>query len=573
MKKTSFIRKQSFFRLAMVVAILVFINIISSPLVYRWDRTDDLRFTITDSTKAMLKNLKGSVFVKIYLKGSDLQPGFIRLADATIELLDEFKNYSGSKLQYQFTNPFEGKTEAEQATIARDLAKCGLSPTKVKVKSDDAYSEKIIVPCASISFNNGVEYPINLLQDENGLTPAEALNTSVAKLENQFATVIRSLAELHKPTIGYITGHGEIPAPYTVDIDTALRMFYNIKQIDLPNSFVIDSKYSCIIIAKPRFDFQQSEKFLLDQYLMHGGKILWLVESQDASNDSLAKKPSFVSMPYPLSLNEDLFFRCGFRLNVNLVEDLRCEEVPIKTNLQGSQNGFTFYKNFFLPVYQTNQSGNPIVKNIDNILAQYSATLDTVKADGIKKTVLLHTSIASKTVGGGPWTIDYREFINEPDENTFRQKNLITGLLCEGIFHSNYKNRVPESFLNVWRDSLHQTFLEQSPATKLIVLSDGDLIKNGYNRNGLPETLGYYPYTQELFSNKKFLLNCIDYLTGYTGNMETRSKIIALRLLDAAKVKAEKTKWQIINMTVPILFVLLFGFVFTVVRQYRFAKK
>ncbi len=573
MKRTSFVRKQQFFRLSLLVAILVFVNILASPLIKRIDLTDDQRFTLADSTKEMLRHLPGNIFVSVYLKADDLGSDYQRLADATRELLDEFRVYAGSKLQYQFEDVLSGKNEEDKKKLFKDFFSRGMAPVSINASSTDAYSIKTVIPSAWVTINGANGYPVNLAKNVEGIVSEGTLNTSVAQLENQFATVIRSIAYPRRPLLGYISGHGELEPAFTADLDTSLKMFYDIKTIDLPHVYHIDPKYACVIVAKPRGTFEEKELFLLDQYLMHGGHVLWLAETMNAELDSMwrSRKLSFLATPYPLPLN-DLLFHYGLRLNIDLVQDEVCNPVPLPVGYQDKQMQFQLFPNFYYPVLIPDLN-HPILKSIDRIAGRFMSSIDTVRSGEVKKTVLLHTSEHSRTVGNGPWEVDYKEFKTPPNDLSYNKKNLITGLLLEGSFTSAFRNNVSHRLLTIWQDSLHQTFLEKSSSTRMIVLSDGDLIKNGLDRNGNPGSLGFYAYTKELFANKNFLLNCIDYLTGYTGNMETRSKVVKLRLLDAEKIKQEKTKWQVMNMALPLVFVLLFAFVFTLVRQLRYARK
>ncbi len=544
-----------------VMGILIVLNVLSSVFFVRYDLTEDKRFTLDDSTKKMLTGLKDELFVKVYLKGN-LLAGFKRLSTATREMLDEFKVYAGDKLQYEFVDETTGKTEKELNDAIKELSKKGLAPTNVQNKEGDAYSQQIVIPGA-LMYYNGKEAAINLLENTPGTGAQNALNTSDAHLEYNLSKAIHEVTASSKPKIAFIRGHGEMENGQLNDLLTSLSDYYNPEFLDLPGVVSISRFYKCIIIAKPTRGFSDKDKFKIDQYIMNGGSVLWLVEALNAELDSVVIKRSFITMDYPLNLDDQLF-RYGVRVNPDLLLDLRSNPVPLMTSLEGQRPDFKLFDCFYFPVL-TPVGTHPITRNIDAVESQFSSVLDTLVLHGVKKTVLLQSSDHSRIVFT-PWLIDFRDLRMRPNPADYNKKNLIAAVLLEGKFTSAFKNRVPDEMASVLRDSLKQPYKDLSEPAKMIVVADGDIAANQFSSRGEPLPLGLYQYTGEYFGNKNFLLNSIDYLCGSAQLINTRSKTIKLRLLDDTKVKAAQLHYQLINMLVPLGGLLVFGLIFNFIR-------
>ncbi|MEI7801477.1 MAG: gliding motility-associated ABC transporter substrate-binding protein GldG [Bacteroidota bacterium] len=564
--------KQSIlFRLLVVIGIIVLLNLLASRIFFRADLTSDKRFTLSRNTKVMLRDLKDNVFVKIYLTG-DMPAGFKRLANSTRDLLDEMKIYAGDRLQYQFEDPLEGKTEKEKNDILKELAQNGLEPTNVTVKAEDAYSQKLIIPGAVVYFHSGVGVPVNLLNNESGMKAQNALNNSEAQLEYKFSSAIATQLSPIKTRVSFLRGQGEKDLGYLYDFVKTLTSFYEADTLQLDGVLDVKKKTDVLVIVQPTKTFNEQDKFKLDQFVMNGGKILWMIDALNASLDSLSQKPSMLALDYQLNLDDQLF-TYGVRLNTSLLMDLVCNPVPLmvqNNNPADNQPQFKLFPCTFFPVL-TPDLVHPITYGIDAVSTIFPATLDTVATTGIKKTVLLHSSKYSK-LAFSPYMVDMRELRKQPDVNTFSKKNYPVAVLLEGKFKSLYQNRMTDQLQQVLRDSLKTPFKESSEENKMIVIADGDIASNEFGKNDQPFSLGYYKYTGDYFNNKNFLLNCIDYLTGNQNNIDTRGKQVKLRLLDTQKVKAEKTKWQFINIGIPILLMILFGIMFTVIRVKKYSR-
>lgn len=563
-QKQRSLKQQAYYRFFTTAAIIILLNILAGNWVQRIDLTADKRFTLNDSTKVMLRNLKDRVFVKVYLTG-DLPAGFKRLENATRDLLNEFRSIAGANIQYEFEDPLLNKTPDEKKKIYEEMAAEGLQPTNIQTAKSDAYSEKIILPGATIYYR-GKETTINLLLNDNGVTAQKALNNSVARLESKFVSAIKKMDMNERERIGLLRGQGDAPLYKLYDYLSALNEFYQIDTLNIHQTTYIPTKYKSLIIAKPTKPFSEQVKFIIDQYIMNGGTVLWLVDNMKASSDSVQNKASFLAMDMGLNLDDQLF-TYGVRINPNLLMDLQCNPVPLLVNYINNQPEFRLFPCYYYPVF-TPYIDHIINKEIDAVESEFVSTIDTVNNE-IKKTVLLCSSRRCKSAFT-PWQVDFRILKNKPDEKGFNKSFLPVAVLLEGSFTSVFNNRLQPEFERILRDSLKQTFVNKSVPTRMIVISDGDIAENEYNAQGRPYTLGYFKYTQEFFANKNFLLNCIDYLTQRQDRILTRAKDIKLRLLDGEKVKAQKLRWQLINIAVPLLVIILFGIIYTFIRIRRY---
>ncbi len=564
--------KQSIlFRLLVVIGIIVLLNLLASRLFLRLDLTSDKRFTISEKTKEMLRNLKDGVFVKIYLTG-DMPAGFKRLSNSTRDLLDEMKIYAGTNLQYEFEDPLEGKTEKEKNEILKELAQNGLEPTNVTVKGEDEYSQKLIIPGAVVYFQSGVGVPVNLLNNESGMNSQLALNNSEAQLEYKFSSAIKTQLSPTKTKISFLRGHGEKELYYLYDFVKTLTSFYEADTLDITKVINIKKQADVLIIVQPTKAFDEQDKFKIDQFVMNGGKVLWMLDASNASLDSLTQKPAMLAINYSLNLDDQLF-NYGVRVNAGLLMDLASNQIPLlvqRNNSATNQPEFNLFPCPYFPVVMS-ETLHSITYGIDAVSTLFPSTIDTVSNKEIKKTVLLHSSKYAKQVFT-PYMIDMRELRKKPDVGSFNKRNLSVAVLLEGKFKSLYQNRMTDALQNILRDSLKTPFKNNSDENAMIVIADGDMASNEFNKNGQPFSLGYYKYTNDYFNNKNFLLNCIDYLTNNLNQIETRGKQVKLRLLDTQKVKKEKTTWQLINIVVPILSILLFSMVIFIFRLKKYSR-
>ncbi|MBC8486190.1 MAG: gliding motility-associated ABC transporter substrate-binding protein GldG [Bacteroidetes bacterium] len=573
------IKKSNIFQLILGLAIIVLVNIIGYYVFTRFDLTSEKRFTLSEPTIKMLKDLDDIVFFEVYLEG-DFPAGFKRLKRETKEMLDQFRAYSDN-IQYEFINPSSGTDPKERDEVYRRLMERGLNPTDLQVKTKDGSTKQIIFPGAIVTYKSK-ELPLELLISQMGVPPEEVLNNSIQNLEFNIANTIRKLSVEQRPKIAFIEGHGELGVLETADIVNALREYYSVGRVKIDGKLnslterkAIDSiqtsiriKYDAIIIAKPDSTFSEKDKFIIDQFIMRGGKVLWLIDPVFTSMDSIRFSDATVGIINEINLDDQLF-NYGVRLNTNLIMDINALPIPLKTGEMGGAPQIDFFPWYYFPVINP-LLDHPIVKNLNAIKTEFISSIDTIQKKGIDKTILLTTSQYSRTVNT-PVFISLEILNKEPDKRLYNKKNIPVAVLLEGEFESLYENRVPPEI----KDNKDIGFVELSKPTKMIVVADGDIIKNQVRYSGerpMPYPLGYDRYTGHTFGNKEFILNAMNYLVDESGLISIRSRELKLRLLDRTKINENRLFWQLFNTLLPVILIMAFASVMFVIRKRKYSK-
>lgn len=530
----------------------------------RFDLTSEKRYTLSKATKKLIENLDNVVYVKVYLEG-DFPAGFKRLRNSTKEMLDEFRAISKENIQYEFINPSEDSDEKVRKSIYQQLTKQGLQYTNLEVKEGDSKSEQIIFPGAIITYK-GKETPLQLLKSRVGAQPEEMLNTSIQQLEYELANSIRKLGKNIKQKIAFIEGHGELDEFHVKDITTSLGEYYDVERIRINGQINALKGFTGIVIAKPDSFFSEKDKYIIDQFLMGGGKMLCFIDGVQASMDSLQTNSNTIGASHNVNLDDQLF-KYGVRINNNLVQDIQSSPIPIITGYIGNQPQQKLFSWFYFPLLLPIVE-HPIVNNLNAIKSEFISTIDTVGSPVLKKTFLLHTSKYTKLVNS-PARISINMVRDEPDIRQFSKKNEPVAVLIEGTFESVFKNRITQQL----QESNELRFKDKSAPTKIIVVADGDVIKNPVQKSkGLYYPLGYDKYTREVFDNKTFVLNAVNYLCDDSGLISVRSRELKLRLLDVNKINKEKMFWQIINMVLPIALIIAFGTLQFFIRKRKYTS-
>lgn len=571
-------KKNSIIQLMAGIIIIVAVNIISSFLFTRIDLTSENRYSLSDATKQMLDDVDDIVFFKVYLEG-DFPAGFKKLKRETREMLDEFRAYN-KNIQYEFINPADAGTQEERNRVYRELMRKGLNPTELRVSEKEGASQKIIFPGMIVTYLDR-EVSAHLLVSQKGQPPEQALNKSVQNLEYNIGNAIQKLISGEKKRVAFITSNGELPENRTVDIENALKEYYTVERIRIDGKlhslterkeidsvdFIVQPKYDVIIFAKPDSAINDKDKFIVDQYLMHGGKIVWFVDPVHASMDSLRSKARTIGLARDLGLR-NMFFNYGFRVNTNLVMDLNSSAIPIITGNVAGEPQYEYLPWLYFPVLVP-ESDHPIVATLNNVRTEFVSSIDTIRTPLIKKTALLTTSPYSKTINA-PAPISLETARDKPNPEDYKGPAQTVGLLLEGKFRSFYDNRVPPSII----DSKMIDFKNYSEETQMVVFSDGDIIKNQlhYSR-GFPLPLGYDQFTRQTYGNKDLILNTINYLTNDQGILSARAKDFKIRLMDQTKIEDNRILIQIINTLVPVLLVILIGLVQAHLRKKRYTIK
>ena len=565
---------QSLLQLGLFAGVLLFLNILANAringraLYGSLDLTEEKRYTLTDATRNLLEGLDDVVFIKVLLEG-DFPAGFKRLQAATRDVLDDFRSASGY-VEYEFEDPGAGTTE--QINKRREqLSKDGINPVNLRVKGVEGTSEKLIYPYAIIYYKNR-EFTINLLENEvPGVPPEVTLNNSVGLLEYKLANAIQKLQLSRKPNILFTEGQGELSPMETASLEKSLREFYETGRVYLDSVVSIGQEASVLIIAKPTRPFSERNKFKIDQYVMNGGKVLWLLDKVAVNLDSLRGRKSYYPNEYALNL-DDLLFKYGIRIQPDLVLDMQCSTIPLATGLVGNAPQFDYFR-YPYHLVVTPQSSHPVVKSLGAVNLLYASSIDTdikTRTD-VEKTVLLRSSPNTR-VQLIPVEMNFDFLRYDLDPSKFNQEPRALAMALDGVFPSMYENRVSESMLDGLRQ-LGMEFRAQSEPTRMIVVSDGDVAKNKVNlKNQSFSPLGYNEFDRYLFANKDLLMNAVEYLLDNKGVIEARGKDVRLRLLDTVKAKEETAFWQLFNIGLPLAFLLAFGVFYNWVRRRRFAR-
>ena len=581
--KRKSLKKNQIVTFLVTVAIVVLANVIGSYVFTRFDLTSEKRYTLSPTTKEILRNVNDYVYFRVYLDGNDLPAEYKKMRRETKEMLDEFRAYS-KFIDYEFINPGEGDNDAEIRDKYTQLYQSGLDFTKWQSVGSDGSSKQLIIwPGALVSYRNNTEIAVNLLHEtQNGQPDEYVVNSSIENLEFYLIDAIKKVTRMERPKIAFIDGHGELSNESLGSIAQTLAKNYDVKRQtidgkidalmhrtqDTTKDVKVFPTYDAIIIAKPMQPFDEKDKFLIDQYIMHGGKVLWLVEPVYATMDSLQNQESTIAMELDLNL-DDMLFRYGVRLNRDLLLAWNCAQIAVRTGgMVGNQPQYTRFKWYYFPLLQA-ASDHPMVRNMNGIKADFVSSMDaTTSANGVEQIPLLKTTGDTK-VSGAPVFITLAMLRQAPDQRMFNVKGgKNVAYLLKGNFTSLYANRIPQEIV----DDQATDFMEESVPTAMIVVADGDLISNQFDIDRNPLPLGYDKYTGITYTNKEFIENAVSYLVDGESMIDIRSRKLTIRLLDTKKVNSERMKWQVINTVVPIALIILFGVVLALVRKNKYSK-
>ena len=550
-------------KLLTTIGFLVVLNFAGNFFFKRFDLTADKRYTLSQTSLNIIKEAKEPLYVDVFLEGNF--PGeFKKLQTETQQLLEEFKAYN-SNIIFQFVNPLE--KEEERETVMQSFYDRGLTPINVTLDEKGKQTQEVVFPWAVVTYGNK-STKVPLLKNMMGASTAEKVVSSVQHLEYAFANGFNTIIKTKEKKIAIVKGNGELDDRLVADFLKSVRENYYIGPFTLDSvakspQLSLDAlkKYDLAVIAKPSETFSDEEKQVLDQFIINGGKTLWLVDQVSMEMDSLMQTGENLAYPKDLNLN-DMFFKYGIRIKPDLIKDLQATPISLATGQQGSASQYTKYPWLYSPAIYSN-SKHPIVSNLDALKFEFTNPIELLKND-IKKTVLLSSSKYSKIIGT-PVAINLNSVAEKPDMNEYKNTTEIpVAVLLEGNFRSVYQNRVlpfkEKSFNPIGKNN------------KMIVISDGDVIKNQLDKDFQPLELGYDKWTNNLYANKEFLMNCVNYLLDDNGLINIRSKEVDLPILDKEKVYEEYTFSQIITIGVPIIILLVFGLVFTFLRKRKYSK-
>lgn len=543
-----------------VVLSIWLINQLVNRFPLRWDLTEEKRYSVSDATKELLQSLDEEVFFDIYLEG-DLPSNFERFKKSIAEMLDQFALESGNLVQYTFTDPSQASSNQARNQFYQSLIDKGVQVTNLSYKNADGDKmEKLIFPGAIVSKGMN-ETAANLLKGNSAAGPEEMLNQAIEGLEYELASAIAQLEGGGAKRIAYIKGHGSPDSLEIAGLKSIILSKYELYEVALKGKKELIG-YDAVIVGKPTKVFTEQEKYLIDQYLMKGGNLLYFIDALSVNMDS-ASGEGTVAIPYETNLTDQLF-RYGVRVNQNYILDVNSGQFPVVAGNMGNQPQIQMIPWPFFPV-MTNFSDHPSVRNLDAILGRFISEVDTVKAIGIKKTPLLTTSQYTKLLGP-PVRVAFNDLRDKLRPELFTDGPKTIGYLLEGQFTSLYANRlIPGGFDK-------GGFIPKGQEGKVIVIGDGDIIRNDLDpETGEPLELGVEPFTKARYANQEFVLNLLDYLVDDSGLIETRSREVKIRPMDRVKVQNERTRWQIINIGLPVLLVLLMGGIKWYLRRRKFS--
>lgn len=555
-------KTQALITVGLTILILIVINVLANIFNTHIDLTEEKRFTLTEPTKRQLATLDDNVFVRVLLDGKF--PAAIKhLQTSARDMLEDFHALN-PRVEYKFEDPSVGGTPEEKKKRFEDMRQEGLVPMRLKLVDNTEKTEQYIYPFAEFNYKNR-KVIVRLLEDNTpGTTPDMALNNSVSLLEYKFSNAIQKLVKNDRPNIVFTEGHDELKKEETADLEKTLRAFYDTGRMNLDSIGEIpiktDNKIDVLVIAKPKMSFSEKQKFQLDNYVMQGGKIVWLIDKLNADLLGMQKTGEMLPTEYPLNL-DDMLFKYGARINPNLVVDMQCARIMLATGQAGSSAQFEPFSWYYYPIVAP-ASKHPVVKSLDRVWLQFPSSIDTIRTKTpVTKTVLLASSRTSR-LQFTPTRLNF-EILRYPADPTKFDKGAQTlALMLEGQFPSLFENRLTPEQLNYFAQK-GENYTPLSIPTKMLVVSDGDIARNDFDaKQGTISPLGFNRDEKYKFANKDFLLNAIEYMLDDKGIIEARGKEVKLRLIDTVKAKNNKTLIQTINIVLPLIFVAVFGAVY-----------
>ena len=540
--------QNSISKVVIALVCLLAVNYIAKQWHTRIDLTQDKRYTLSEVSKKTLAKIQNPIVIDVLLKGN-IPTEFKKLQTETIQLLDEYA-VANNNIIVNFVNPLEGEEYPE--SVIQELINNGYQPLQITQNEAGKSSIEYIFPWAVISDGKKSER-VRLFVNKLGSTDQEQVQNSVQKLEYNFTDALYKFALDKKKKIAILRSNGALEDIYMADFLKTAREYYFIAPFTLdsvatnPEKTLHDlEKFDLLLVPKPTEPFTDAQKQVVDQYIMNGGRALWLIDNVAVSLEDMYKTGG-MTMAMPVNLNlTDMFFQYGFRINYTLVNDLYFSEIIVATG-DGSQTRYMPIPWVYNPLVLS--GNNHLINNhLDAVRFQFANSIDTLK-NGVKKTVLLASSPFSKA-DGTPREINLRFDPNNQNKEAYKHGNIPLAVLLEGEFNSVYKDRIRP--INLKEKS------DRSKPTKMLVVADGDIIKNDIDsKNNIPLELGFDKWTSKYYDNKSFLQNALNYLLDDTEFLSLRNKKVQLAFLDKQKVAESVNSWQIKVFVYPLFLLIL----------------
>lgn len=569
MKKIKFtidknsLRYKSLKGLLLFLGVLLVVNYATSFFFFRLDLTADKRYTLSKQTKNKLETVKDIVYVRVYLDG-DMPIAFKKMKQSIKEMLDEFSAYSHSNVQYEFVNPLEGGANS----YAKSLLQKGIRPVNIQERNaEGGINQRTLFPAATISYK-GMELGVNLLLSSSSATPEESINVGLQNLEYNLISSIDKLTKSKLPSIAFIQGHGELDAMHAQGALMTLSEYFNIDSVTINGRMNALDTFQTVIVAKPLKRWSEADKLVMDQYIMKGGRVAWFIDAVTVNDDSLASGEVSFGLVNEHNLDDQLF-RYGVRLNPTVLQDAQSVLIPVNMAAPGGAPQFVPSPWYYYPLLST-PNDNIITKNLNVVMSKYPSSIDTVGVGhDVKRTILLSTSQYSRE-SQAPVMVSLSQVTHKFQPSDFNRPWAPVAILLEGQFSSPFQNRMISGIVGN-----AGAIVAKSKPTKMVVVADGDIIRNDVSRNATgahPYPLGFDKYTNQQFGNREFLLNVISYLNDDTGLMQIRNRELIMRMLDKNKIYTQRNFWILINTAIPLLMLLVFSVTFIWLRKRRYTR-
>ena len=562
------IKKRNIFAYLRLLGAVLILIIVGNYLNFRLDLTEDKRYTLSMQTKNILSNLDDVVFMRIYLDG-EMPVSLKKFRNALREKFEELSRLSKGKLQFDFRNPSEGN-EQRRASVYRDLTSKGLSHLSiVETDAEGGSIERTIFPSALANYRSR-ELPVNFIHQNPNLSSEETINLAMQNMEYEIVNAVNQIIQTRRHKIAFIEGHDELDDYSLAGAIARLKNYYDIERVQIDADIECLDEYRAVVIAKPLKRWSEADKFVLDQYIMSGGRTAWFIDAVHVHEDSLSSGMLTMGLVCEHNLNDQLF-NYGVRINSNVVQDLQCAQIKVTSSpaTPDAPPNFRLVPWTYFPLLWTSLD-NPVTRGVNLVRAQYPGVIDTVGAHPkLKKSVLLYSSDKSK-VSTAPLFISLSQVDERITEKQFDQSHLPVAVLLEGEFASPFRNRIVNQYLQ----NSDRQFKAKSSETKMIVVSDGDIIRNEVSRSFEPKIypLGFDRNTGQMFGNPELATNIVNYLADDDNLMNIKNRTVKLRLLDHLKVAENRNFIIIINTIAPALLVMLGGIAFAWHRRRKYGK-
>ena len=552
--------------LSVFVVTLLAVFFVSTNFLYRADLTSDKRYSLSDVSKEIASDINGLIEIEFFLEG-ELEPGLQKLQREVFEKIAVLNAYSPKPIRLKITDPYLFNNAQKREDFQNQLKEKGIKPISFNRKTDQGISTKFIFPGAIIR-SGEKEVAVNFLKNNPDFSYEVNFNHSIESVEFELINAFQNLMRAKKSTVAFLEGHGEFNQYEVFDFTNALATDFNVERLTAQSVQTNSLGIDVLIIAGPKEPFSETDKYIIDQFVMLGGKVVWLIDPVQVSLDSLSS--GYQTFSFPLDLNlDDILFKYGVRLNYELLQDVDCAQIMVNTAPAGSQPQWNLYPWYYSPLLIP-ADNHPLSRNLNRIYTEFVSSVDTVSGNkNLVKSVILTTSPYARKVKS-PSSVSLENIKNPPARELFTQSFIPVGILVEGEFTSVFENRMIENLGIATTD-----FQTKSKPTKMVVFADAGLIANKVNYSQQPpriQELGYDRVSKQTFGNREFLLNTIYFLNDETGIMQLRNRTVQLRLLDKVQLREEKSFWQWLNLVGPLVVVVLFGVVYNFIRRYRYSR-